>query len=62
MSYVTIKIPKELIDEIDKLIDQQIGGYKSRAELIKEAIRIRLQEVAALFPVVAAEETSQPPP
>jgi len=61
MSYVTVKIPKELIDQIDKLIEKHIGGYTSRPDLIKEAIRIRLQEVRHLFPAAAAEETSQPP-
>ncbi len=49
MSYVTVKIPKELIREIDELIKKQVGGYKSRPELIKEAIRMRLKEVKTLF-------------
>ena len=35
--YVTLKIPKELADEIDSLIGKK--GFRSRAELTKEALR-----------------------
>jgi len=38
--YATVKIPIDLIE----LVDQAVGrlGYRSRAELIKEAIREKL--------------------
>lgn len=35
--YVTLKIPKELADEIDSLIGKK--GFRSRAEVTKEALR-----------------------
>lgn len=36
-SYVQIKLPKNLIDEMDKLVGEL--GYTSRAEIAKDAIR-----------------------
>ena len=35
--YVTVRIPKELADEIDKLIGKY--GFRTRAEIVKEAVR-----------------------
>lgn len=35
--HVTLKIPQELITEIDKLVGTR--GYRSRAEIAKQAIR-----------------------
>lgn len=42
--YVTIRLPKELMDEIDNLMRNGKLGFKSRAEVAKEAIRRLLQE------------------
>ena len=42
--YVTLRLPKELIDEIDKLMENGRLGFKSRAEVAKEAFRKLLQE------------------
>jgi metal-responsive CopG/Arc/MetJ family transcriptional regulator len=36
-NYVTVKIPKELIMEMDRLIGSH--GFRSRAEIAKAAIR-----------------------
>ena len=38
-SYVTIKLPKSLVEQIDEVLEQQNLGYASRAELVKDAIR-----------------------
>jgi len=40
--YVPIKLPKELVDLIDKLVGKY--GFRSRAEVVKEAVRIFLRE------------------
>jgi len=40
--YVTISIPKELADEVDKLVGKH--GFSSRAEIVKAAIRKLLSE------------------
>jgi predicted DNA-binding protein len=44
-NYSTVRLPKELMQEIDEIIKAKIRGYKSRSEFIKEAIRKRLDEV-----------------
>jgi hypothetical protein len=46
-NYSTVRLPKELMQEIDDLIKRRVRGYKSRSEFIKEAIRRRLDEVQA---------------
>lgn len=43
--YVNVKIPTELSDEIDKILERKILGYRSRAEFVVEAIRDKLMQV-----------------
>jgi len=43
--YTTVRLPKEIMDEIDQIIKRGTRGYKSRAEFIKEAIRKRFEEL-----------------
>ena len=43
--YVTIKIPKELADQIDQIIQAGKLGYRSRAELVTEATRRRIEQL-----------------
>ena len=45
--YVNVKIPVELSEEIDKLIEKKVLGYRSRAEFVAEAIREKLMQVKA---------------
>ncbi len=40
--YVSVKIPKELMDEIDKIVSTGTLGYRSRIEFIKDAVRDKL--------------------
>ncbi len=35
--YVPIRLPRELVEEIDNLVGRL--GYRSRAEIVKEAVR-----------------------
>jgi metal-responsive CopG/Arc/MetJ family transcriptional regulator len=37
--YVTIKLPKELMDVIDEIVEKKELGFVSRAEFVKEAVR-----------------------
>jgi metal-responsive CopG/Arc/MetJ family transcriptional regulator len=37
--YVTIKLPKDLVKQIDEVLERQSLGYASRAELVKDAVR-----------------------
>jgi hypothetical protein len=43
--YVTLKIPKALADEIDRIIQSGTLGYRSRAELIVDVTRRRIEEL-----------------
>ena len=44
-TFTTIAIPDELAAEIDKVVEARKYGYRSRPELIKEAIRTFLREL-----------------
>jgi len=43
--YVTVRIPKQLADEMDEIIRYGTLGYKTRAEMVKEAIRLRIESI-----------------
>lgn len=43
--YTTVRLPSELMEEIDEIIRLKIRGYKSRSEFIKEAIRKSLEDL-----------------
>jgi hypothetical protein len=43
--YVNVKIPVELADEVDKILDKKLLGYRSRAEFVAEAVRDKLIQV-----------------
>jgi len=44
--YVTIKLPKSIIDEIDKFVGRY--GFVSRTEVVKEALRRLFQQYQAV--------------
>ena len=41
--YVTVRIPKQLADEIDEVLRAKTHGYRSRAEVVNESVRLRLE-------------------
>lgn len=43
--YVNVKIPIELADEIDKVLEKKLLGYRSRAELVAESVRDKLIQI-----------------
>jgi metal-responsive CopG/Arc/MetJ family transcriptional regulator len=43
--YVTLKIPRALADEIDQMIASRTLGYRSRAEMVNDAIRRRIEQI-----------------
>jgi hypothetical protein len=43
--YVNVKIPVELADEVDKILEKKLLGYRSRAEFVAEATRDKLIQV-----------------
>jgi metal-responsive CopG/Arc/MetJ family transcriptional regulator len=46
--YVGVRLPKELISEVDRLVNRKALGFRSRAEFIADAIRRRLEEILAI--------------
>lgn len=43
--YLTLRLPRTLVDEIDKIVNQGLLGFRSRAEFVADAVRRRLEEV-----------------
>jgi metal-responsive CopG/Arc/MetJ family transcriptional regulator len=43
--YVNVKLPVELADEVDKILERKLLGYRSRAEFVAEAVRDKLLQV-----------------
>jgi len=41
--YNTVRIPEELANEIDEIISSSNMGYRTRAEFVNEAIRLRIE-------------------
>ena len=37
--YATVRLPKQLVDQIDAFLERQNLGYVSRAEIVKDAVR-----------------------
>ena len=46
--YTNVALPSDLIAQIDKVIKNKGMGYKSRGELVKEAVRNSLKELKKL--------------
>ncbi|MEM2960047.1 MAG: ribbon-helix-helix domain-containing protein [Candidatus Bathyarchaeia archaeon] len=40
--YISVKLPKELMDEIDRIVSTGTLGYRSRMEFIKDAVRDKI--------------------
>jgi metal-responsive CopG/Arc/MetJ family transcriptional regulator len=43
--YVTVQIPKELVDMIDTILAEKKGGYRSRTEFVADAVRRRIEDL-----------------
>ena len=43
----TIQLPQELLNRVDKLVERPELGYTSRSELVKEAVRLRVEALEA---------------
>lgn len=48
--YSTVRLPKQLMDQIDNFLEHQRLGYVSRAELVKDAVRSFLAKVNQTYP------------
>ena len=45
MDYKGISLPASLVDEVEKIVNKKRFGYSSVTELVKDAIRRRLDEL-----------------
>jgi len=43
----TVQLPEEMLQQVDKIIGYPEFGYTSRAEFIKEAVRLRVEALEA---------------
>ena len=44
-NYLNVRLPKQLIAQVDRIVDRKALGFRSRAEFIADAIRQRLEEI-----------------
>jgi len=44
IKYVTVRLPRPVIDKIDAMIQAMGGEYSSRAEFVKDAVRRLIEE------------------
>ena len=42
-NYITVRLPRSLGNKIDEILKSGLLGYRSRAELVAEAVRLRLE-------------------
>lgn len=45
LKWKTVQLPEPLLDKVDEIIRIEELGYASRGEFIREAVRLRLEEV-----------------
>lgn len=38
----TVTLPDSLLEEVQKILDKEVLGYKTKSEFIKEAVRQRI--------------------
>jgi len=43
-----VNVPKEIVQKIDVLVNEQKHGYRSRSDFVTDAIRRRLDELKSL--------------
>ncbi|MEM1661023.1 MAG: ribbon-helix-helix domain-containing protein [Candidatus Bathyarchaeia archaeon] len=55
--HITIKLPVELVEEIDVLVGKY--GFRSRGEVVKEAVRKLLDHYRNITPLHAKAEIEQ---
>ena len=45
-NYLGVRLPRELVERVDALVDRRVLGFRSRAEFIADATRRRLEQMA----------------
>ena len=47
-NYLNVRLPKQLIAQVDRIVDRKALGFRSRAEFIADAVRRRLEQILEL--------------
>jgi len=47
--YTSVSVPNDLLEKIDKIVDKESFGYRTRSEFIKESIRFNILRVNKLL-------------
>ena len=47
-NYLNVRLPKQLIAQVDRIVDRKALGFRSRAEFIADATRRRLEQIIEL--------------
>ena len=47
-NYLGVRLPRELVERVDALVDRRVLGFRSRAEFIADAIRRRLEQMSEM--------------
>ena len=47
-NYLNVRLPKQLISQVDRIVDRKALGFRSRAEFIADAVRRRLEQILEL--------------
>lgn len=58
-TYMNIKLPEQLILEVDKLIAEGALGYRSRGEFIAKATRLHLLRITELLKSKSKNESER---
>ncbi|MBI4739494.1 CopG family transcriptional regulator [Candidatus Woesearchaeota archaeon] len=45
-SYTNVALPAELAKKIDEIVKDANLGYKTKAEFVKEAVRLSIREIS----------------
>jgi len=45
IKWKTVQLPEALLDKVDEIVRIEDLGYASRGEFIREAVRLRLEQV-----------------
>ena len=52
-NYLNVRLPKQLIALVDRIVDRKALGFRSRAEFIADAVRRRLEQILELEAISA---------
>jgi Arc/MetJ-type ribon-helix-helix transcriptional regulator len=46
--FETVSVPVELLEEVERVVEERKNGYTSVAEFVRDAVREKLQEIQGI--------------